>query len=48
MQKRELLLKGKLMFSEIYNRKEGMAFFKNSWFMGPFYSYDTNEAIIRK
>lgn len=43
LRKKEMLLKGKVILGEVYRQKEGMQFFKNDWFMGPFYSYDHNE-----
>jgi hypothetical protein len=27
---------------------KGKEFFKNDWFMGPFYSYDANEKQLKK
>lgn len=27
---------------DVNNNKTGKEFFKNDWFMGPFYSYDVN------
>jgi hypothetical protein len=43
MKKQEMLIKGKLILNDVYKQKEGMHFFKNDWFMGPFYSYNHNE-----
>lgn len=43
-----MLLKGKLILKEVYHQKEGMRYFKNDWFMGPFYSYDKNEQDLAK
>lgn len=40
--KKALLVQGITFFSDIYDQKQGMKFFKNDWFMGPFYSYDNN------
>ena len=37
-----MLLKGKMVFRDVYQQSEGLTFFKNDWFMGPFYSYDHN------
>lgn len=46
--KRMLVIQSKLLFGEIYKYREGCRFFQNNWCMGPFYSYDPNEAQIRK
>lgn len=43
-----MLLKGRLIMGEVYGEREGMRFFRNDWFMGPFYSYDHNEAQLAK
>ena len=48
LNKKMLVVKGKLLFSEIYEYREGSRFFGNDWCMGPFYSYDHNEHQIRK
>ena len=38
-----MLIKGKIILNDVYKQKQGMQFFKNDWFMGPFYSYNHNE-----
>ena len=43
-----MLLKGKIIFRDVYKQSAGQAFFKNDWFMGPFYSYDHNEKKLLK
>lgn len=30
------------------DKTKGREFFKNDWFMGPFYSYDANESQMKK
>jgi hypothetical protein len=36
------------VFKDVYKQSEGQTFFKNDWFMGPFYSYDHNEKHLLK
>ena len=48
MDKKKLLVKGMLFFQDFYSQKEGHKYFKNDWFMGPFYSYDFNENEIKR
>ena len=48
MDKKKLLVQGMLFFNDIYAQREGHKYFKNDWFMGPFYSYDHNENNIKK
>ena len=48
LEKKVLLAQGISVFNDIYKNKEGMTFFKNDWFMGPFYSYDGNEDHLKK
>ena len=43
-----MLLKGKMVLRDVYKEREGLTFFKNDWFMGPFYSYDHNEKDMAK
>ena len=43
LKKKEMLIKGKTILNDVYKQKDGMRFFKNDWFMGPFYSYNHNE-----
>jgi hypothetical protein len=38
-----MVLKGKMVLNDVYQQSKGSTFFKNDWFMGPFYSYDHNE-----
>lgn len=38
-----MVLKGKLVLNDVYQQGQGRTFFKNDWFMGPFYSYNQNE-----
>lgn len=42
MQRTLLVSHGIQFFNEIYSYKPGNKMFQNDWFMGPFYSYDTN------
>jgi hypothetical protein len=35
-------MQSKLLFADIYKYRDGLTFFQNDWFMGPFYSYDKN------
>ena len=42
LDKQKMLLKGKMVLRDVYREGEGTTFFKNDWFMGPFYSYDHN------
>ncbi|CAK66327.1 unnamed protein product (macronuclear) [Paramecium tetraurelia] len=44
-----MISKGQEFFDEVYgNIDPGFQFLKNDWFMGPFYSYDPNEELLRK
>ncbi|CAD8106274.1 unnamed protein product [Paramecium primaurelia] len=44
-----MISKGQEFFDEVYgNIDPGLQFLKNDWFMGPFYSYDPNEELLRK
>jgi len=46
--KRMMVAESRLLFEEVYKYRKGCEFFKNDWFMGPFYSYDKNESEVRK
>lgn len=37
-----------MMMKDVYHQREGLTFFKNDWFMGPFYSYNNNEQQMAK
>lgn len=48
LKRQALVIKGKVLFSDIYNCREGLRYFRNDWHMGPFYSYDPNERQIKR